>query len=54
MLLDLLLHEHPGDARHADPAENHDHQADQAQIVLGAAEVFAEIAFGGGVPSGRG
>ena len=33
---DLLLHEHPRDARDADAAEDEDHQAHEAQVVLGA------------------
>ena len=35
---DLLLHEHARDARHADAAENHDHQADEAQVVSARAK----------------
>ena len=34
--LDLLPHEHARDAPHADAAEHEDHEADQAQVVLGA------------------
>ena len=34
MLLHLLLHEDPRHARHADAAEDHDHEANQAQVVL--------------------
>ena len=45
--LHLLLHEHAGDARHADAAEDHDHEADQAQVILGAGEFLADVVFGG-------
>src|SRR5688572_23045522 len=43
--LHLLLHEHARHARHADAAENHDHQADEAQIVFGAGEILADVVF---------
>ena len=48
---DLLVHEDPRDARHRDPAENHDHQADHAEIVLGALEVPADLVVGAPVRS---
>ena len=37
--LQLLLDEHPHHAPHADAAQHDDHQADQAQVVLGALAV---------------
>ena len=43
---DLLLDEHARDAPHADAAE-HDHdEADQAQVVLGAEQVLADVVLG--------
>ncbi len=48
----LLEHEDARDARHRDAAENHDDQADQAQIVLGAIEVPADLVVGRPVRSG--
>ena len=42
----LLQDEHARDARHRDAAENHDDQADQAQVVLGAIEVPADLILG--------
>src|SRR4029453_104383 len=44
--LDLLLHEHPRDALHADAAE-HDHdEADQTEVVLGPQQVLADVVLG--------
>ena len=43
---DLLPHEHARDAPHADAAEHHDDEADQAQIVLGPLQVFADLILG--------
>ena len=48
---DLLVHEDPRDARHGDPAENHDHEADHAEIVLGALEVSADLVVGASIRS---
>ena len=42
----LLQDEHAGDARHRDAAEDHDDQADEAQVVLGALEIAADLIFG--------
>ena len=41
----LLQDEHAGDARDRDTAEDHDDQADEAQVVLGALEVAADLIF---------
>ena len=41
--LDLLPHEHARHARHGDAAEHDDDEADEAQIVFGALEVFADL-----------
>jgi hypothetical protein len=44
--LDLLLHEHAGDAPHADAPE-HDHdEADQAEVILRAQQVLADVVLG--------
>ena len=43
---DLLQDEHAGHARHGDAAEDHDDQADQAQVVLRAIEVAADLIVG--------
>ena len=43
--LDLLAHEDAGHAPHADAAEHDDHEADEAQVVLGADEVVADVVF---------
>ena len=39
----LLQDEDAGDARDRDAAEDHDDQPDQAQVVLGALEVPADV-----------
>ncbi len=39
---ELLKDEDPRHARHGDAAEDHDHQADHAQVVLGSIEVLAD------------
>ena len=44
--LQLLLDEHARDARDTDAAEHEDHQAHEAQVVLGAREIFPEIVLG--------
>ena len=41
--LHLLLDEDARHARHADTAENQHDQTDQAQVVLGALEIFADV-----------
>ncbi len=43
---DLLQDEDARDARHRDAAEDHDDQADQAQVVLGAIEIAADLILG--------
>ena len=43
--LDLLAHEHACDAPHADPAENEYDEADEAQVILGAGQVIANLIF---------
>ena len=47
----FLQDEHPRDARHRDAAENHDDQADQAEIVLRPIEVPADLIFSRAVRS---
>ena len=42
----FCLHEHAGDAPDADPAEHDDDEADQAEEVLGALQVLADLIFG--------
>ena len=42
----LLQHEHPGDTRHRDAAENDDHQADETQVVLRPIEVSPDLIVG--------
>ena len=41
--LDLLPHEHARHARHRDAAEHDNHETDQAEIIFGALEVFADL-----------
>ena len=43
---DLLQDEHARDARHRDAAEDHDDQADEAQVVLRAIEIAADLILG--------
>ncbi len=40
---DLLADEHAGDARYGDASQDHNHQPDEAQIVLRATEVFTDL-----------
>src|SRR5438876_631725 len=42
---DLLQNEHAGDARHRDPAEDHDDEPDEAEIVLRPIEVAPDLIF---------
>ena len=42
----LLEDEHTGYARHRDAAEDHDHQPDETQIILGAIEIAADLILG--------
>ena len=41
--LDLLPDEHARDARHGDAAEHDDDEADEAEIIFRALEVFADL-----------
>ena len=49
---DLLAHEDTRHAPHADAAENHHDEPDEAQVVLRAHEVFTNVVFGGLVGAG--
>ena len=50
---DLLQDEHARDARYRDAAEDDDHQADEAQVVLRPIEVAADLVVGRHGTSGR-
>ena len=41
--LDFLKHEHPDDARHCNAAEDDNHQADKAEVILRAIEIAAHL-----------
>ena len=52
MLFIFCCDEDARDARHADAAENDDDEADEAQVVLGALEVLADLVVGRPVRAG--